>query len=141
MSPTVTPSSDVDIVADDILADPYPVYAALRELGQVVYLERYGCWAFPRYEQVRTALRDHERFSSRHSVGYEPSLNAALRQGGVLITAAGQGLARIEAHTVLSALLDQIGKHPGGRPAATAPEQPRVRGSESLPVTVIPRRA
>lgn len=85
MTTAATPVSDVDIFADDVLTDPYPAYAALRESGAAVYLERYGCWALPRYEHVREALRDHERFSSVDSVGYEPSLNER-RRGGVLAT-------------------------------------------------------
>ncbi|WP_405622012.1 cytochrome P450 [Streptomyces sp. NBC_00076] len=85
MTTAATPVSDMDIFADDVLTDPYPAYAVLRETGAAVYLERYDCWALPRYEHVRAALRDHERFSSVDSVGYEPSLNEA-RRGGVLAT-------------------------------------------------------
>ena len=85
MTTAVAPVSDVDIFADDVLTDPYPAYAVLRETGAAVYLERYDCWALPRYEHVRAALRDHERFSSVDSVGYEPSLNER-RRGGVLAT-------------------------------------------------------
>jgi cytochrome P450 len=46
------------------IADPYPVYAAMRErgrayeLGPTVYLTRY--------DDVRTLIRDAKRFSSRH---------------------------------------------------------------------------
>lgn len=60
MPTTAAPVSDVDIFADDVLTDPYPAYAELREAGAAVYLERYDCWALPRYEHVRAALRDHE---------------------------------------------------------------------------------
>jgi cytochrome P450 len=83
MTSAVTPASDVDIFTDDVLTDPYPAYAVLRETGAAVYLERHDCWALPRYEHVRAALRDHARFSSVDSVGYEPSLNER-RRGGVL---------------------------------------------------------
>jgi cytochrome P450 len=83
MTSAVAPASDVDIFADDVLTDPYPAYAVLRETGAAVYLERHDCWALPRYEHVRAALRDHRRFSSVDSVGYEPSLNER-RRGGVL---------------------------------------------------------
>src|SRR5947199_1975277 len=85
MTSTTVPASDVDIFADDVLANPYPAYEALREIGAAVYLERYDCWALPRYEHVRAGLRDHARFSSVDSVGYEPSLNE-VRRGGVLAT-------------------------------------------------------
>lgn len=85
MTTAAIPTSDVDIFEDDVLTDPYPAYAILRETGAAVYLERYDCWALPRYEHVRAALGDHERFSSVDSVGYEPSLNER-RRGGVLAT-------------------------------------------------------
>jgi cytochrome P450 len=85
MTTTSVPSSDLDIFADDVLTDPYPAYETLRESGAAVYLARYDCWALPRYEQVRAALGNYERFSSVDSVGYEPSLNER-RRGGVLAT-------------------------------------------------------
>ena len=38
---TVNPmESDIDIWDDDITVDPYPTYAALRELGGVVHLPK-----------------------------------------------------------------------------------------------------
>lgn len=80
---STTPLSDVDIFSDDVLTDPYPVYAELRDTGPAVYLQRYDCWALPRYAQVKAALRDHQRFSSHDAVGYEPSL-AHLRKGSVI---------------------------------------------------------
>ena len=41
------PRSDVDLWDDTVLADPYPTYRALRDLGPVVWLERPGLLAFP----------------------------------------------------------------------------------------------
>ncbi|BFO18717.1 hypothetical protein SHKM778_51050 [Streptomyces sp. KM77-8] len=32
------PTSDVDLFADDVVIDPYPVHAELREQGPVVHL-------------------------------------------------------------------------------------------------------
>jgi len=83
MTSVLAPSSDADLFADDVLADPYPTYAALREQGPAVYLRRYDCWAIGRYAEVRAALRDHARFSSWGSVGYEPELNR-VREGTVI---------------------------------------------------------
>src|SRR5262249_34963627 len=36
--PVITPSSDVDLFADDVLTDPYPAYRELREAGPAVRL-------------------------------------------------------------------------------------------------------
>ncbi len=83
MTEVSAPVSEVDIFADDVLTDPYPAYAVLREQGPAVRLQRYDCWAISRYADVRAALRDHARFSSRDSVGYEPTLNK-VREGTVI---------------------------------------------------------
>lgn len=34
-----SPTTDVDLWSDETLADPYPVYEALRALGPVVWME------------------------------------------------------------------------------------------------------
>ncbi|MEU1792467.1 cytochrome P450 [Streptomyces sparsogenes] len=40
------------------VADPYPVYAALRERGRAQYFEPSRQWLIPHYEDVRALLRD-----------------------------------------------------------------------------------
>jgi cytochrome P450 len=118
MATATAPVSDVDIFADDVLTDPYPAYAVLREAGAAVYLERYDCWALPRYEHVRASLRDHARFSSVDSVGYEPSLNER-RRGGVLSTDPPEHdvlravLAESLAPRALARLREDIGRRAG----------------------------
>lgn len=77
------PSSDIDLFSDEVLADPYPAYDELRNLGPVVRLTAYDAWVLPRYEQVRAALADPATFSSAEGVGYEPQLNEYLK-GSVL---------------------------------------------------------
>ena len=76
--PLGCPSTDVDLWANDVLVDPYPVFAELRELGPVVWLERYGAVALPRFEQVYAALADWRRFSSARGVGMDDQLNSFL---------------------------------------------------------------
>ena len=49
----------------DIVANPYPVYARLREEAPLYYNERYDFWAVSRYADVERALLDWETFSSR----------------------------------------------------------------------------
>jgi 4-methoxybenzoate monooxygenase (O-demethylating) len=41
----------------------------LRELGPVVWLEKYGVVAMARYQQVRDALRDWETYCSSRGGG------------------------------------------------------------------------
>jgi len=72
------PTSDIDLFADDVLLDPYPYYAELRELGGVVHLPKNEVYALTRYDVIRTALGDPEAFSSR-TIGFNPMVNEALQ--------------------------------------------------------------
>jgi 4-methoxybenzoate monooxygenase (O-demethylating) len=63
------PVSDDDPYAAECLTDPYPHHAALRDLGPVVRLRQYDCWAVARYEDVSAALLDWETFGSGAGVG------------------------------------------------------------------------
>src|SRR6476646_166949 len=77
MSAITTPSYELDLFADEILIDPYPTYAELRELGGVVYFPANDVYALTRYDVIRGALGDWESFSS-DSVGFNPMVNEAL---------------------------------------------------------------
>ncbi|MFJ2028736.1 cytochrome P450 [Streptosporangium sp. NPDC087985] len=73
-----TPStSDVDLFADEVVLDPYPVYAELREQGPVVHLRKNDVYALTRYAIIRDALSDWESFSST-SIAFNPMTNEAL---------------------------------------------------------------
>jgi cytochrome P450 len=81
--PLGCPSSDVDLWADEVLLDPYPTFAGLRELGAVVWLERHGVVALPRFEQAAAALGDWRRFSSARGVGMDDQLNSFLGENPI----------------------------------------------------------
>ena len=70
-------SSDVDLFSDEILLDPYPFFAEIREQSSVVRLERNGVWALTRYEQNREALGNWQVFSS-NAVAFNDQMNQAL---------------------------------------------------------------
>ncbi|WP_448628587.1 cytochrome P450 [Geodermatophilus sp. URMC 64] len=72
------PTSDIDLFADEVLLDPYPCYARLRELGGVVHLPVNDVYALTRYDVIRGALGDWETFSSR-TIGFNPMVNEALQ--------------------------------------------------------------
>jgi cytochrome P450 len=74
---TTPPTSDIDLFADEVVLDPYPVYAELRELGPVVHLPANDVHVLTRYEAIRGALADWETFSST-SIGFNPMVNQAL---------------------------------------------------------------
>ncbi|MEU2551473.1 cytochrome P450 [Streptomyces sp. NPDC013313] len=74
---TPAPTSGIDLFADDVLVDPYPAYAELRELGAVVHLPENGVHALTRYDAIRAALADWESFSST-SIAFNPMADEAL---------------------------------------------------------------
>lgn len=63
------PTSDIDIFSDDYLRDPLPAQHELRELGPVVFLERYGVYAMARFDEVHRALNDWQSLQSAAGVG------------------------------------------------------------------------
>ena len=63
------PVSDVDPFGHDVLEDPLPMHAELRDAGPVVYLSRYDVHAFARYDEVHAALVDWQGFQSAAGVG------------------------------------------------------------------------
>jgi cytochrome P450 len=72
----------------DFVADPYPVFARLREESPVHWVERWGCWLLTRAEDIETTIRDTRRFSSADRVtrviermpGWETGAFAALHE-------------------------------------------------------------
>jgi cytochrome P450 len=58
------PRSDVDLFAEEVMADPYRLFRELREAGPVIYLSRFDLWAVTRYAPARHVLGDWQSFSS-----------------------------------------------------------------------------
>lgn len=69
---TGVPSYQPDIYAPAAVLDPYPHYAALRDLGPVVWLEAQRMYALPRHAEVRAALLDDAAFRSADGVPLNP---------------------------------------------------------------------
>jgi hypothetical protein len=55
---------DYDPFSDEVLEDPFPVYARLRAESPVHYLERHDAWALALFEDVWNAGADPEHFVS-----------------------------------------------------------------------------
>lgn len=63
---TRRPELDTDLYSDAAIADPYPLYRVIRDLGPAVWLRAHGVWAIARFNDVRAALRaDHILVSGR----------------------------------------------------------------------------
>ncbi|WP_298860084.1 hypothetical protein [uncultured Sulfitobacter sp.] len=58
------PSDPVNLYDVDVIRDPWPHYAHLRDLGPVVWMEALGNYAFTDYDTVRSGLRDHKTYIS-----------------------------------------------------------------------------
>lgn len=70
--------TSIDLFSDEVLADPYPAYRLLRDVGPAVYLERIDAWALARDASVRAAITDWETFSSAAGVALTEGVNQAL---------------------------------------------------------------
>lgn len=92
MLPTYGP----DLFSPAAIRDPHPHYAALRELGPVVWLRKQKVYALPRYAECKTVLLDHKTFISGAGVGPNPLVN---RFGqGTTLYSDGTDHARRRAH-------------------------------------------
>jgi cytochrome P450/ferredoxin-NADP reductase len=78
MKPPHLPVYDGDLYADEVIRDPYPVYARLRELGPVVWLSQQQVFALPRYAEVASVLRQPKRFISSRGVSLNERTNRLL---------------------------------------------------------------
>jgi cytochrome P450 len=68
--------ADFDPVDPAFIADPYPVYAHMREQCPVARADRFGgYWLISRYSDVRESARDTEAFSSQGGIVIPPAGN------------------------------------------------------------------
>jgi cytochrome P450 len=73
------PIYDVDFYSDAFIADPWPHYGAMRELGPVVWLTQHENYALTRHAEVTAALRDHATFISGKGVAADAKGNELAR--------------------------------------------------------------
>ena len=52
---------DYDPFSDEVMRDPFPLYAAMRAKGGPHYIEKYNAWALARFEDVWEASSRHEK--------------------------------------------------------------------------------
>lgn len=50
----------------EIRRNPYPMYKMMRETQPVLYFKPYNIWSVFRYDDVKSVLSDHTRFSSQY---------------------------------------------------------------------------
>ena len=66
-----TKTVEFDPFSRDFFDDPYDTYADLREYAPCYYSEQYDFYALSRFDDVVTAHRDFETFTSTHGQTYE----------------------------------------------------------------------
>jgi len=77
------PSYDVDLYADDVIADQFRHFRAMRELGPVVWLPKHGNFAITRHAELSQALLNWKIFSSAQGVAGD-DFGCEFAKGGTL---------------------------------------------------------
>ncbi len=77
--PAGLPVYEPDIYSVDAIANPYPHYQRMRDLGPVVWLPKQRTYAVPRYAECKAVLRDDKTFLSGHGVALNPITNRMSR--------------------------------------------------------------
>ncbi len=73
------PATDLDLFSAYDRESRLGQYRRLRELGEVVHLERHGIYAVTRYDEVKAVLADHEAFVSGQGVALTDPVNEVLK--------------------------------------------------------------
>ena len=55
---------EYDPFSEEVMRDPHPTYARLREEAPCYHLEKWDCWALSRFEDIWTASMDAENYST-----------------------------------------------------------------------------
>ena len=98
-TPGDVPVYRADLYSEAAIRDPYPHYAAMRRLGPVVWLPKQNLYALPRYEEVKSVLRDDDTYRSNHGVALNP-ISRFLGNKSLLLTdgSAHDRLRKLMAH-------------------------------------------
>lgn len=78
------PLYEGDLFARDALQNPFPHYAAIRDLGPVVRLKCPDVVAIGRYEDVRKALQSPQILISGKGIGFNDFINQPVPEPGIL---------------------------------------------------------
>lgn len=69
-SSIAAPVLDVDILSEEIMSDPYPVYDKIRDMGGTVFLTKTGNYFTVDYDLVKQGFGSWQDFSSAQGVGH-----------------------------------------------------------------------
>ena len=100
--------SPFEILSPEFLADPYPVYAQLRESAPVWRNAVLQGWILTRYQDCASVLRDHKTFSSDARLATSPLAKFRLQQAAQIGMAGDTVIGRDPpVHTQLRALVNK----------------------------------
>jgi cytochrome P450 len=68
-TPFLSPELDALLESDQIMKNPYVVYARLREEAPVAWSDRWQAWVVSRYDDVAVSLKDRENLSNENRQG------------------------------------------------------------------------
>jgi cytochrome P450 len=90
---SVVPTFTEDLFAPEVMADPYPAYRRMRDVGPVVLLGNLGIYGVGRYENVRRVLTDAAGFQSGRGVFFSEGANQMT--AGTMLASDGDEHARL----------------------------------------------
>lgn len=134
-----------DLYSASAIRDTYPHYAALRELGPVVWLSKHRVYALPRYAECKRVLLDDEAFVSSDGVALNPIANRVGQ--GTTLCSDGEEHARrrsLLAHRLtpraLRTMQDTVDKQAAAVVAAAVARRrvDAVEVATALPMSVVP---
>ena len=91
---SIAPVTQIDIFTDEAVTNPWPVYEQLRELGPVVFLEKYDTYAATTYDAARKVLTSHDTFISGKGVGLNDVINQQM--AGTILASDGDHHAKLK---------------------------------------------
>ncbi|MEV6943477.1 cytochrome P450 [Streptomyces sp. NPDC051172] len=142
---TKPPAYHADLYSASAIRDTHPHYAALRDLGPVVWLSRQKVYALPRYAECKQVLLDDETFASSDGVALNPVANR-VGQGTTLFSDGDDHARRrsLLAHRLtpraLRTMKDTVEKQAAAVVAAAVARRTvdAVEVATALPMSVVP---
>src|SRR5215472_13417705 len=90
-----------DLYTDAAIADPYPLYRAIRDRGAAVWLDAHDVWAIGRFADVRATLLADGILVSGRGVAMNAMMNGMVDGAESRVTLASDG----EVHRQLRSVL------------------------------------
>ncbi len=119
------PTLATDLYTDAAIADPYPLYRTIRDLGPAVWLSAHEAWAIGRFDDVRAALRADDVLVSGRGIAMNDLVNGQAARSP-RVTLVSDGEVHRQLRTVLmKPMMHTHGRSNGSPEASVRSSQPR----------------